>query len=160
MARVRNEPAPVPVRMNAKVLDDPALVQEICDRLASGESMRSITADPRMPPSSQVYLRMAQDESFRSNIVAAREAQQEALIDQTVDMADDATPEDHQVVKLRIWARQWRAGKLAPKKYGERVATEITGANGGPIQTETTLTVSNLTDDQLRALASIPLPGG
>lgn len=146
--------------MNAKVLDDPALVQEICDRLASGESMSKIALSPHMPAQSQIYLRMAQDEAFRRNIAAAREAQQEYLVDQTVDMADSATPEDHQVVKLRIWARQWRAGKLAPKKYGERVATEITGANGGPIQTETTLTVSNLTDDQLRALASIPLPGG
>lgn len=38
--------------------------------------------------------------------------------------------------------------------------TEVSGPNGGPIQTETTLTVANLTDDQLRALASIPLPGG
>lgn len=160
MARARTTPpAPAPARMNAKVLDDPALVQEICDRLASGESMRSITADPRMPPSSQVYLRMAQDESFRSNIVAAREAQQEFLIDQTVDMADDATPEDHQVVKLRIWARQWRAGKLAPKKYGEKM--QVGGAADlPPIQTETRLDVSGMTDEQLRVIASIPLNRG
>jgi hypothetical protein len=36
-------------------------------------------------------------------------------------MADKATAEDWQVVKLRIWARQWRASKLAPKKYGEKI---------------------------------------
>src|SRR3984885_11190199 len=47
---------------------------------------------------------------------------------QTVDMADAATPEDWQVVKLRIWARQWRASKLAPKVYGERIDAKISGA--------------------------------
>lgn len=76
---------------------------------------------------------MATDETWRNEIARAREAQQEALIDETVDMADDATPEDWQVVKLRIWARQWRAGKLAPKKYGERASVEHTGADGGPL---------------------------
>ena len=40
-------------------------------------------------------------------------------------MADAATPEDWQVVKLRIWARRWRASKLAPKVYGERIDANI-----------------------------------
>lgn len=73
-----------------------------------------------MPAESTVYLKMANDESFRSEIARAREAQQEAEIDRTVDMADAATPDDYQVVKLRIWARQWRAAKLSPKKYGDK----------------------------------------
>jgi hypothetical protein len=49
-----------------------------------------------------------------------RECQQDAEIDRTVAMADAATEADYNVVKLRIWARQWRASKLAPKKYGDR----------------------------------------
>lgn len=35
--------------------------------------------------------------------------------------------------------------------------TELTGENGGPIQTKSTLDVSGLTDEQLRALAAIRL---
>lgn len=146
-------------QVSSQILDDPAIVQEICDRLASGESMRKISESPHMPAQSQIYLRMAQDDVFRSSIVAAREAQQEYMIDQTVDMADEATPEDHQVVKLRIWARQWRAGKLAPKKYGEKM--QVGGASDlPPIQTETRLDVSGMTDEQLRVIASIPLNRG
>ena len=105
--------------MNAD-LNDPVVVQEICDRLVSGSSMAKICAADDMPAESTVYLRMARDAEFRSVIARAREAQQDAEIDRTIDMADAATAEDHQVVKLRIWARQWRAAKLAPKRYGEK----------------------------------------
>jgi len=102
-------------------LNDPAVVEKICDALISGKSMASVCAADDMPAESTVYLKMANDDEFRSAIMRAREAQQEAEIDRTVDMADAATPEDHQVVKLRIWARQWRAAKLAPKKYGDKI---------------------------------------
>lgn len=102
-------------------LDDPEVVAKICDALIAGKSMASVCAADDMPAESTVYLRMAKDPDFRSAIAQAREAQQEAEIDRTVDMADMATAEDHQVVKLRIWARQWRAAKLAPKKYGEKM---------------------------------------
>lgn len=101
-------------------LNDPTVVEELCSRLVSGKSMAAVCAADDMPAESTVYLRMANDENFRSIIARAREAQQEAEIDRTVDMADRATTEDHQVVKLRIWARQWRAAKLAPKKYGDK----------------------------------------
>ena len=46
-------------------------------------------------------------------------------------MADMATPDDWQVVKLRIWARQWRASKLAPKKYGDKL--ELSGDEKSPL---------------------------
>jgi hypothetical protein len=92
--------------------------------LASGMSMREITSRDDMPVASAVYLEMANNEEFRSIIARAREAQQDAAVDTTIDMADDATPGDWQVVRLRIWARQWRASKLAPKKYGDRLQPE------------------------------------
>lgn len=107
-------------------LDDPAVVQEICDRLISGKSMADICKAKDMPVESTIYMKMAKDAAFRSAIASAREAQQDAEVDRTIDMADSATPEDYQVVKLRIWARQWRAMKLSPKKYGERQQVDLT----------------------------------
>lgn len=105
----------------------PELTDEICDRLIGGESMGNICKDAHMPAASSVYLKMAHDEAFRSKIAYAREAQQEAEMDRVIDMADEAGKDDWQVVKLRIWARQWRAGKLAPKKYGEKAALGVEG---------------------------------
>ena len=74
---------------------------------------------------------MASDAAFRATIARAREAQQHAIIDETIEMADAATPEDWQVVKLRIWARQWRAAKLAPRTYGNKV--EVAGSDENPL---------------------------
>jgi hypothetical protein len=115
-------------------LDDSAVVDELCARIIAGEGIKAICRDDDMPAHRTVYERMAADEAFRTRIARAREAQQEALIDETVEMADAATVEDHQVVKLRIWARQWRASKLAPKKYGDKLDATIGNPDGTPIQ--------------------------
>ena len=104
--------------------DDPGAMARLCDLLIGGMSMNDACARDDCPSKTGVYSRMAADEAFRSVIARAREAQQHAMIDETIDMADRATPEDWQVVRLRIWARQWRAGKLAPKVYGEKAAPD------------------------------------
>jgi hypothetical protein len=49
------------------------------------------------------------------------DAQQHPMIDETIEMADAATPENWQVVKPRIWALPWRGAKLAPRVYGDEV---------------------------------------
>ena len=107
--------------------DDPEAIQRLCDRLIGGMSMTAACADPLCPSEQAVYRRMAHDAEFYRLIARAREAQQHAIIDQTVDMADAATPENWQMVRLQIWARQWRAAKLAPRIYGERTTTTVEG---------------------------------
>lgn len=98
--------------------DDAEAVARLCDLLVGGMSMGQACAREDCPSKTAVYARMASDDTFRTIIARAREAQQHAMIDDTIDLADSATPGDWQVVKLRIWARQWRAAKLAPKFYG------------------------------------------
>ena len=36
--------------------------------------------------------------------------------------------------KLRVDTRKWAMSKLAPKKYGDKITQEVTGANGEAIQ--------------------------
>ncbi|WP_159992642.1 hypothetical protein [Roseomonas sp. 18066] len=98
--------------------DDAEAVARLCDLIISGMSMGQACARNDCPSKTAVYARMAADDAFRTTIARAREAQQHAMIDDTIDLADGATPDNWQVVKLRIWARQWRAAKLAPKVYG------------------------------------------
>jgi hypothetical protein len=105
--------------MRPKPTDD-GIVDRISDGLISGLSIRKVCAPDDMPSVSVVYLEMAKNEDFRNAIAHARDLQQDAMVDETVDMADDATVEDWQLVKMQIWARQWRASKLAPKRYGDR----------------------------------------
>jgi hypothetical protein len=121
-------------------LDD-GISESIANRLVTGESIRSICSDADMPAETMFYQAMAKDEEFRSIIAGARVAQQDASVEQCIEIADEATPETVNVARLRIWARQWRAGKLAFKKYGDRVVQENVGADGGPMQVESTRTV-------------------
>lgn len=138
----RDDPKPKvgrPSSITDKVAD------ELCARISGGEGILEISQSKDMPHEATIYRRMAVDEAFASRIARAREAQQDHEADVTVRLADKATMEDWQVIKLRIWARQWRAAKLAPKKYGEKQQIEHAGAIGVTIKAE------ELTDDELAA---------
>jgi hypothetical protein len=115
------KPGPIPV------LDNPEIVEALCDYLVEGLAMHEACAKPGMPDPATVYRRMSRDPEIASRIARAREQQQEAEAERMVKMADEATPADYRVVDLRIKARQWRAAKLAPKKYGDKL--DITSNN-------------------------------
>jgi hypothetical protein len=55
------------------------------------------------------------------------------------------------MARVEIDARKWFASKFLPKRYGDRIAQEITGADGGPV---TTMAVQ-LTPDQDAALRRV-----
>jgi hypothetical protein len=100
---------------------------DICDHLTTGKSLIEISRLEGYPSADSMYRQMARDEDFAARIARAREAGQDHEADAIVDMADKATAEDWQVVKLRMAARQWRAAKLSPKRYGDKVELAHTG---------------------------------
>lgn len=102
------------------------LQTEICDLIATGKSVVDLDAIEGLPSSDSVYRQMYKDEQFAARIARARAAGQDYEADNCIKMADAATVEDVNVVKLRIWARQWRAAKLNPK-YGDKQQIEHTG---------------------------------
>lgn len=110
----------------------PELVDKICDEIAGGSSIKDVCALPWSPSEPSIYRQMAKDAEFANRINKARMAQQDHEVEACVRMADEATTEDWQVVKLRIWARQWRASKLAPKRYGDKL--ELSGDEKNPLQ--------------------------
>lgn len=107
----------------------------ICLRIANGESLRKIVADPDMPASSTVFKWLSEQKSFSEQYARAREAQMEVMAQEIIDIADDGrndtyTDEDgnehtnHDVInrsRLRVDTRKWLMSKLAPKKYGDRL---------------------------------------
>jgi hypothetical protein len=123
----------------------------ICERLALGESLRSICLDEAMPSQSMVFRWLAGDDGFRERYARARETQADALFDEILDIADSASNdwmarndkdnegwlvngEAIQRSRLRIDARKWMAGKMAPKKYADKMTQEHVGQDGGPVQ--------------------------
>lgn len=113
-------------RPRCTILDDPDKVNEICEMIIEGNSIRSILGEEGMPATTAFYREMDENPEFRNAIARAKEIQQDNIIDSMIDLADTATPENVNVVKLQIWARQWRAMKLYPKKYGEQKGQDVT----------------------------------
>ena len=108
------------------------ITDRICELIESGKSINSFAGKKDMPSAPSIYRRMAKDAEFAALIQTARAAQQEAEMEKCIELADSATPENWQVIKLQIWARQWRASRMFPKKWGDRAAMEISGTDGKP----------------------------
>lgn len=126
---------------------------EICRRIAEGASLRSICRDEDMPALSTVMKWVVDIPAFSEQYDRAREAQADSLFDELLEIADEATPDNVQVQRLRVDTRKWAASKLKSKRYGDKL--QVGGAADlPPIQTRNTLDVSNLTMEQLDALQS------
>lgn len=111
-----------------------ALADEICERLSAGESLRAICRSDRMPTERTVRQWAMEDrEGFFPQYTQARDLGLDALADQVLEIADDASIEAADK-RVRFDARRWYLSKLAPKRYGDKVQTEVTGANGGPVE--------------------------
>lgn len=99
----------------------PELAALICERMAKGESLRSICRDEGMPAESTVRFWAIEDkDGFAAQYARAREAQMEALAEDIVEIADDKTG-DPQRDRLRVDSRKWIMSKIAPKRYGDRI---------------------------------------
>ena len=100
------------------------IADKICARISDGESLRKICDNPEMPGRRTVHEWLAKFDDFADQYALAHERQAEHFVSQIVEMADAATRDNWQVVKMQIWARQWAASKLHPKKYGDQLPTE------------------------------------
>lgn len=124
---------------HSEYTDDMALI--ICERLSNGESLKGICEEDGMPDKATVFRWLAAREQFRDMYARAREIQADALFDDILTIADDGRNdwmeknfgeetrwvENGEALRrsqLRIDARKWMAGKLRPKKYGEKLELE------------------------------------
>ena len=130
------------------------LAAEICGRLAAGESLASICRSAHMPGIVTVYRWMAAHEYFRQDYARAREDQADTHADEITMIADEMPPVDAngrtdsgwvQWQRTRIDARKWVAGKMKPKKYGDKVDVN----HGSQPENPLTLLVSEISGQVL-----------
>lgn len=121
-----------------------AVADEICDRLAQGESLRSICKDDHMPKRDTVVKWVLDDRGpgFAGRYTQARELGLDTIADEVFEIADDGSNDWMEKrnqdgssswaingealgrSRLRFDARRWYLSKLAPKRFGERVAID------------------------------------
>lgn len=110
--------APKPFEFNEQA------ATEICNRLARGESLRSICGPERddfIPGQTTVFRWLEENEAFAKQYARAREAQADGKFEEAWEIADNATVENVQVARLKIDTIKWQTSKLAPKKYGDKL---------------------------------------
>lgn len=120
----------------------------ICERIADGESLRSICRDEDMPDRATVFRWLASREDFATKYAYAREQQADLYAESIVDISDEleiqATYQGEEVRldvsptavarnRLRVDARKWYAAKLAPKKYGDRTNMALSDPDGNAL---------------------------
>lgn len=158
-------PAKKAVRPGQPSAYTPEMAAKLCEHIANGLSLRAIAAIPDMPATSTImaWLDGARPE-FSEQYARAREAQADKMAEDIIAIADeectmiraskhglDGDDDGMQEVvfdttavarnRLRVDARKWLASKLAPKKYGDKIQNEHTGAGGGAIEVKSTVTL-------------------
>ncbi|KVP90719.1 hypothetical protein WJ95_09435 [Burkholderia ubonensis] len=122
-----------------------ALFDGICERIAAGESLRSICASTGMPAKGTFFRWVADDEKLAAQYANAQNLRAEHYFDEIVEIADKTT--DPQKGRLQVDARKWVLACMNPKKYGDKMRTEHVGEGGGPIQMVGRIELVALRDD-------------
>jgi hypothetical protein len=129
----------------------------ICERISSGDSLRTICSEDGFPDKATVFRWLAADVEFRDQYACAREVQAECYAEEIVTIADTVkigvkTKESEDGIetttgdmversKLQIDSRKWIVSKLLAKKYGDKQQIEHSGG----------INLGDLSDDELQA---------
>jgi len=120
----------------------------ICQRISDGQSLREICRNDDMPDKATVmrWLGNEKQSAFRDQYARARDAQVDHFAEEILEISDDGSNDwmerklpngeateviNHEHIarsKLRVDARKWLMSKMAPKKYGDKLDLEHSGA--------------------------------
>ncbi|MCA8026424.1 terminase small subunit-like protein [Burkholderia cepacia] len=109
----------------------PELFARICERIASGESLRTICKGAGMPHRVTFLRWVNADEERGKQYSEALMLRAENYFDEIIDIADSKA--DPQKTRVQIDARKWVLARMNPKKYGDKFTQELTGADGGQL---------------------------
>ena len=112
-------------------LYSPELAKEICERVIQGTSIPKLCEEEGMPHRSTIWQWMQDNAEFSNILARARKARAHFSVEQMIDIADEATPEDWQVKRLKIESIKTYAKLADPETYGDKIAH--TGAGGKPL---------------------------
>ena len=104
----------------------PELAKTICDRIAGGESLRAVCSEPGMPHLNTVNLWMNDNREFMGQYARAREAQADRCFERMEEIERDTLSGalEAKAANAVLSNMRWRMGKMAPKKYSDRLQVE------------------------------------
>lgn len=92
----------------------------ICERLANGESLRTVCQDNHMPDERTVRTWALENyKGFSPQYARAREIGFHRMAEEILRIADEATLQEVNKARLQIDTRKWLMSKMLPKTYGK-----------------------------------------
>jgi hypothetical protein len=98
----------------------PELAEAICLRIAGGESVLALSADPHMPCAGSIFGWARREDWFREMYLRAKEIAADLHFDLAYEVAMEATEDSVRGDRLRVQVLRWRVALIEPKKYGLR----------------------------------------
>ncbi len=92
----------------------------ICQRVADGESLLSISKDDAMPNRSTIHEWILTNDEFSNKYEKAVNVRTENMADDLNNIADNVKGEVMRD-RLRVDTRKWYLSKIVPKKYGDKI---------------------------------------
>lgn len=110
-------------------------MSRVCRRLARGESIRRISADPKLPNSETIYQWLQDDPVFRARYAIAAAYRSDRLAEEVLELADalpqGAAETETRRQRLRIEARRWAAARL-DAQFRALNGSQVAQAEAGP----------------------------
>ena len=129
------------------------LAATICERLASGRSLRDVCRDEGIPDRATIHRWLISNDGFCDQYTRATNIRADEMFDEMFEIADtpmlgekrkisadgavevsEADMIEHR--KLQIETRKWSLARMAPKKYGDRTQIQHSGDADNPVVTE------------------------
>jgi hypothetical protein len=106
------------------------MVDSLLVQIEAGKSMREVCRMEGMPDHTTVIRWMRDDASLATRYARARMAQADVLFDrmEAVEEAVSAGTMDSHAARVVLDSMRWRASKLAPKVYGDRLDVSVSDA--------------------------------
>lgn len=127
------------------------IADEICFRVANGESSRTICREERFPVMATLFRWLQKNIEFQKQYYQAKESMVECYAAEMTEIADDSTNDFYErelnngnvaVVasnelvnrsRLRVDTRKWICERLMPKKYGPKTDINLGGQKNNPL---------------------------
>jgi hypothetical protein len=91
----------------------------VFDHISQGKTIDSVIKSLDISTSG-FYKWIEKDAKRGELLIRARTRGGRSLAEQTLEIADAASPQEAQVAKLRVDTRRWLASKQAPDEYGDK----------------------------------------
>ena len=92
----------------------------IVDRLSQGETVLGLARTLGISHTAFYDWVDRGGEARAAALARARARGGQSLAEETLEIADSASPQEAQVAKLRVDTRRWLASKMAPDEYGDK----------------------------------------